>query len=124
MRFMLTILSFAAAVSLPAWVSAQPLTVNPVTATTFEVIEQHGAGPEEMWCAAALYAEGQLGENRGRLYLAGPYGPAKTAPGEKGAIFSIEPIAGGSSGGSVSVSEVGYNLLVNGAIEFCEDGNR
>lgn len=100
---------------------ATKLTVNPVTAKTFEVIEAYGAGASQMWCAAARYAQERLGKDRGRIYLAEALGPAKTAPGKKGAVFSIDPVPGGRSGGSVSVSEPGYNLLVNHAIQFCRD---
>lgn len=114
--------------TLPAITSANPyfrfrplLDVNPVSATTFEVIRGRGQGARGIWCAAAYYAQFTLGVDRGRIYLAEGSGPARTVPGRKGVLFSSRPIEGAFTSSSVTVDQPGASLLVNHAIQFCRD---
>ncbi|THH35686.1 hypothetical protein E4Z66_11385 [Aliishimia ponticola] len=95
------------------------LPVNRVTATTFEVIEKRGAGAQDIWCAAARFAEDVLGKQRGRLYVAKARGPAQTAPGAKGVLFTIDTPANASKSYSVSVNVEGQGLLLAHARQFC-----
>ena len=55
------------------------LDVFPTSQTTFEVIEANGAGPNQIWCAAASYSSRTLRKNSGRLYISMPRG-ASVAP--------------------------------------------
>lgn len=100
---------------------APRLQVNPISATQFEVIESGGAGAQDIWCAAASYAEGALGRTRGRLYIARARGPAETVPGRKGVVFSVEPTPGAFTSVSVSVRQAGMNLPIFHALQFCRN---
>ncbi len=97
------------------------LPVNRVSNTQFEVIEARGEGPNGIWCAAADYAARQLGKTSGRLYIAVPRGPSVTMPGRTGIIFSTQPIADVPGRATNSIREVGANLRVAHALQFCRD---
>ena len=97
------------------------LDVNAISGTQFEVIEARGEGARGMWCAAAQYAINQLGVERGRIYVARVRGPAQTVPGRKGVVFSTKPIGNVGPSPSVSVGQVGENLPVQHALQFCRD---
>jgi hypothetical protein len=97
------------------------LTVNPISATEFEVIEARGAGAQDIWCAAAYYAEYTLGRDRGRLYVSVPRGPAQTAPGRTGVTFTLREIAEPRTGVSVTVRREGENLPIFHALQFCRN---
>ncbi len=98
------------------------LEVNPLSNTTFEVIEKGGAGPREIWCAAADYAIRNLGKQRGRIYVVTPRGPAQTRAGAKGVAFStLDPGIVARTGYSVTTDIAGANLLVFHAEQFCSD---
>tara|TARA_R110000751_G_scaffold6880_4_gene29013 strand:- start:485 stop:904 length:420 start_codon:yes stop_codon:yes gene_type:complete len=98
------------------------LDVNPLSATTFEVIEKDGVGPRGIWCAAASYAINDLGKQRGRIYIVTPRGPAKTEAGAKGVTFSTQdPGIAANTGYSVTTDVAGANLLVIHAEQFCND---
>jgi hypothetical protein len=100
---------------------APRLQVNPISATRFEVIESHGAGAQDIWCAAARYTEDALGKTRGRLYVARARGPAQTAPGQTGVVFSTEPVPDAFTSVSVSVRAEGMNLPIFHARQFCRN---
>lgn len=100
---------------------APRLEVNPVSATQFEVIESDSAGAQDIWCAAARYAEETLGISRGRLYVARARGPAETVPGRKGVIFTTQPTEDAFTSVSVSVREPGMNLPIFHALQFCRN---
>lgn len=97
------------------------LQVNPISPTRFEVIESGGAGAQDIWCAAAHYAENVLGRSRGRLYVAEARGPARTVPGRKGVVFSTEPTPDAFTSVSVSVRQTGMNLPIFHALQFCRN---
>ena len=97
------------------------LQVNPISATQFEVIEARGAGAQDIWCAAARYTELQLGITRGRLYVEVPRGPARTAPGRKGVVFTTREVPGARTSTSVSVRQAGLNLPIFHALQFCRN---
>ncbi len=100
---------------------APRLDVNPLSATEFEVIESDSAGAQDIWCAAARHTEMVLGKRRGRLYVARARGPAQTVSGRAGVVFSTEPVPGAFTSVSVSVREVGMNLPIFHALQFCRN---
>ena len=93
------ILSLAVAALLPGGLSAATvgeelsrLTINPLSATDFEVIETMTMGAAEFWCAAASFNELRRGgSDRIDLYVKTPRGPAVTQPGRKGVVFTTDP---------------------------------
>lgn len=97
------------------------LDVNPLPGGQFEVIEARGAGAQDIWCAAAIYAEDTLGVERGRLYVAVPRGPAQTAPGRKGVVFTTQEPDNASQAYSVSVNIAGQSLPIFHARQFCRN---
>lgn len=97
------------------------LDVNPLPAGQFEVIEARGAGAQDIWCAAALYAEDTLGQQRGRLYVITPRGPAQTVPGRTGVAFSTQAPEATSQAYSVSVDIAGQSLPIFHARQFCRN---
>lgn len=97
------------------------LDVNPLPGNRFEVIEARGAGAQDIWCAAALYAEETLGQGKGRLYVAVPRGPAQTVPGRKGVAFTLTAPAETSRAYSVSVNVAGQSLPIFHARQFCRN---
>ncbi|MDF3413150.1 hypothetical protein HKX54_01670 [Sulfitobacter sp. M57] len=118
-----------AALPLPAlaqsYLAVNRLTVVPVSATAFEVIEGRGEGARGMWCAAADYVlNGQRQASNQRLYVQTPRGPSVTVAGRKGAVFTLD--AGSLPDGpkrsfSVTVSTAGVGLPLAHAIQFCKD---
>jgi hypothetical protein len=122
-------LAVIAASLLPAMASAQnfrainDLTVVPLTATSFEVIEGRGEGPRGIWCAAAEFAERRLGV-AGRIYVLEGRGPSQVASGRTGIVFTADvnalPVQPSQSV-VVRKSQVGAGLPINHAIQFCRD---
>ena len=95
----------------------------------FEVVARDGAGPRQIWCAAAQYTRVvQRDGPTTRIYIAEGYGPSVTDPGRKGVRFttraanvasSVRPGEGGNY--SVSLRKTGFNLTVSHAESFCVD---
>jgi len=100
---------------------APRLEVNPVSANRFEVIESDSAGPQDIWCAAARFADETLGISRGRLYIARARGPAETVRGGTGVIFTTQATEDAFTSVSVSVREPGMNLPIFHALQFCRN---
>ncbi|UOA28199.1 hypothetical protein [Pseudosulfitobacter sp. DSM 107133] len=118
----LALTAFPAAAQFTDALFEPKLPVNPLSASTFEVIEKNGAGPRDIWCAAATYAIDQLGDQRGRLYIVTPRGPAQSVAGAKGVAFSTrDPGNAPAPGHSVTTSVPGANLLLFHAVQFCKD---
>ncbi|MBW4707756.1 hypothetical protein KX928_08145 [Roseobacter sp. YSTF-M11] len=116
-------------VALPT-LAAQPfravnrLYVYPLTADTFEVIEDRGAGARGIWCAASDYTKsaGRDGPRK-RMYILEPRRPSKTVPGRNGVVFTLNPderLRNTPSSYSVSVNRKGENLPVGHAYLFCD----
>ncbi len=68
-----------------------PLEVRPAQSpASFEVIEAHGAGPSEIWCAAADHARRNLGASAPqRIYVAEPLGQSQTQTGHQKAQRAV-----------------------------------
>ncbi|WP_390912791.1 hypothetical protein [Pseudosulfitobacter sp. SM2401] len=116
-----TCAAFGTAASANGFYLDPRLDVNPVSATQFEVIEGRGEGARGMWCAAALHSVNQLGVQRGRIYVAQARGLAVTAQGRKGVVFSTQAVGDAGPSPSVTVRQVGANLPVQHALQFCRD---
>lgn len=121
------IIATVIAAVLPVMVSAQSyravnhLDVVPLSRTTFEVIEARGEGPRGIWCAAADYAERRLGA-RGRIYISGARGPARSVAGRKSVVFTTDVSSlsqGPFQSTTLSLGQVGVGLPIAHAIQFC-----
>jgi hypothetical protein len=93
---------------------------------SFEVVQQHAAGPRQVWCAAAEHARDVLRvPTATRLYIARGRAPSDLAPGRITIRFSPEPVAatGPAQTGrySISLSDVGFSLSVGHALSYCDD---
>ena len=92
----------------------------------FEVIEEHAAGPRQIWCAAAEHGRDVLRlATATRLYIARGRGPSPLAPGRISVRFSpdkIEPVAPKQDGTyAVSLRDVGFSLSIGHALSYCND---
>ena len=66
------------------------LTVNPITATEFEVVKKASSSPRAMWCAASDFSGRGLGRyKKTDLIIKTPIGPSVTQPGRIGTFFFI-----------------------------------
>ena len=104
-----------------------PLTVIQVPdSRTFEVIEEHGAGPRQIWCAAAEHGRDVLRlPTATRLYIARGRGPSELAPGRMSVRFSPDPVqpVGPRQDGpyTVSLRDAGFSLSIGHAQSYCLD---
>ncbi|UYV38651.1 hypothetical protein N4R57_06275 [Rhodobacteraceae bacterium D3-12] len=122
---------FAATLAAPAsaYTASNGLTVVPAPGG-FEVVSGVGSGPRQFWCAAGDYARRveRSGTNR-RIFIAGPLGPSKTAPGRTSVIFTTAPSAalangprlGDNGNYSVLLKAAGFSLTTGHAEGFCAD---
>lgn len=119
------ILCFATAVyAQQAYRAINWLYVVPMTDDTFEVIEDRGVGARDMWCAAADYVR-IIGRDRARLrlYVQEVRGPSRTIPDRIGVVYTLKPddmLKNTPSSYSVTVTNVGENLDVGHARNFCD----
>ena len=100
------------------------LYVVPLSADTFEVIEDRGVGGRGLWCAASDYVRA-IGRDssRKRMYILEPRGDAKTVPNRKSVVFTLAPddkLRNTPPSYSVSVTRAGENLEVGHAYTFCQ----
>ena len=129
MRLIATLTCLALLGALPAqansFTAVNRLTVNPVSASEFEVIESNGAGARQIWCAAAEYNERVLGNQREtELIVKTKRGPSITQPGRKGVVFTNNPAnvsATITKSVSVSLNTPGMSLPSHHARTFCRD---
>lgn len=101
------------------------LTVNPITATEFEVIKKASTSPRAMWCAASDYSGRGLGRyNKTDLIIKTPIGPSATQPGRNGVVFTIDPNQSDvapTKSQSVTIKTAGASMSVGHAQMFCGD---
>jgi hypothetical protein len=104
-----------------------PLTVIQVPdSRQFDVLEEHAAGPRQIWCAAAEHGRDVLRlPTATRLYIARGRGPTELAPGRTAVRFSPDKVAPvgpkQDSRYTVSLRDVGYSLSIGHALSFCDD---
>ena len=128
MRNFLSLLAcavFPVAAAAQSFEAVNHLKVVPISATDFEVIEDLGAGPRGIWCAAADYAVHRFGgTGTSRIYVKSPRGRSVTVSGRKGVIFTNSEASLGTAPArsySVTTDLPGVGLTVNHAIQFCRD---
>lgn len=125
-RPLLTLLAFAVATPVLAqnFTAENRLTVAPLSDDAFEVIEAHGAGARELWCAAGDYARDNLNAaNTARLYVVAPRGDSRTAAGRKAVAFALTPQGATPRPAvilGVSTYNAGSNLSVAHATTLCQ----
>ena len=92
----------------------------------FEVVQEHAAGPRQVWCAAAEHARDVLRlPTASRLYIARGRAPSDLAGGRITIRFS--PAAVEATGPrqdspySVSLRDVGFSLSIGHAQSYCDD---
>jgi hypothetical protein len=104
-----------------------PLTViQAPDSREFEVIEEHAAGPRQIWCAAAEHGRDVLRlPTATRLYIARGRGPSQLAPGRISVRFCPVPVAAGGPKQdgpyTVSLRDVGSSLSIGHAQSYCYD---
>jgi hypothetical protein len=124
----------AAALAVPAlaaegrFTASNLLRVYPLPrAGNFEVISSRGAGPGQIWCAAAEYAQARTRPDFSRrMYISRPLSVSANEPPRKGVAFTLAPDADlldgptpNNSGLTLSVKQRGFNLTVNHANAMC-----
>ena len=109
-------LALLLAVPVPA-VAANRLPVEPVNATTFEVLPRGETYEQDFWCAAADYAARKLGARSAtRIYRISE--PPRRAG--QGIRFSLEPTGKASRTGLNSIGNDDASLSVGSAQNQCE----
>lgn len=92
----------------------------------FEVVEEYGAGPRQIWCAAAEHARDVARlPTAQRLYIARGLGVSDMAGGRKTVRFSPDPVAaeGPRQDGpyTITLRDVGASLSIGHALSYCDD---
>lgn len=99
--------------------------INAVNANDFEVVRQQHMGASELWCAAASYVETRRGLSETTpIYLRRPLGPARTAQGQRGVVFSLSDAglpADDPNRVTIDVDTPGMMLKSAQARRFCRD---
>jgi hypothetical protein len=98
--------------------------INPLGGTDFEVIRLRHMGAAELWCAAASYVEVRRGLSETTpIYVRSPLGPARTAQGRDGVVFSLSKagLPKVARGNTLTVEESGAMVKSVTARRFCRD---
>jgi hypothetical protein len=104
------------AVPIPAF-AARTLPVQPVNATTFEVLPRGDAFEQDFWCAAGDYAARKLGA-RSTVKIYRISEPPRRAG--QGVRFSLDPTGKASRTGLNIVGNDDASLSVGSAMNQCE----
>ena len=98
--------------------------INPLGGSDFEVIRLQQMGASELWCAAASYVEVRrvLSETT-PIYLRSPLGPAGTAKGKRGVVFSLNKagLPAAQKRNTLTVKVPGVMVKSAVARRFCRD---
>ncbi|MDU9003504.1 hypothetical protein [Sedimentitalea todarodis] len=113
-----------AAIAAPsmAWRATNNHTVNPLSATSFEVIGRGGISSIDYWCAAGDYARRALGAPLDqRIYISRARGEAETENAKSAVQFSLEPPVGSDLRPAflLTVTRIGDNLSAWAAWNYC-----
>jgi hypothetical protein len=92
----------------------------------FEVVQEHAAGPRQVWCAAAEHGRDVLRlPTATRLYIARGRAPSELAGGRITVRFSPIPVAPVAppqdSAYTISLRDVGFSLSIGHARSYCDD---
>ena len=93
---------------------------------TFEVVEEYGAGPRQIWCAAAEHARDVARlPTAQRLYIARGLGASDLAGGRKTVRFSPSPVAAEGprqdTPYTITLRDIGASLSIGHALSYCDD---
>jgi hypothetical protein len=115
--------TMAAPASADVYRASNWLYVIPLSADSFEVIEETRTSPSDMYCAAADYTR-RIGRDvpRQRLYVLEARGPSKTQAGRKSVVFTLAPteeMKDTANSFSVTVKQVGASISVGQSLSFC-----
>ncbi|WP_299281101.1 hypothetical protein [uncultured Tateyamaria sp.] len=124
----LCLVALGLVVMTPNWVGANGLflkeiiviPVRPIDATTFEVIENDGAGGTQMWCAAGKFTRGYLRQRGGDLTVLQPRAASPVYSGRKSVIFTTRAVAGAVSSASQGVRTAGQRFSMAHAYALCK----
>ncbi len=98
--------------------------INPLGGSDFEVIRLQQMGAAELWCAAASYVEVRRGLSETTpIYLRSPLGPARTAQGRRGVVFSLSKsgLPAAQKRNTLTVDVAGVMVKSAVARRFCRD---
>jgi len=117
----------ALALAWPAFATAQSIflreriviPVCAIDATSFEVIENQGAGGTSMWCAASIFARDYLNARGGNLTILKARGDSEAFPGRKSVIFTTAPVANSVKSTSQGVRTQGQMFSMGHANALC-----
>lgn len=93
--------------------------VRPIDGQTFEVYENNGAGPTQMWCAAGKFTKYYLDERGGDLAVLQARGPSASVPGRKSVIFTTRPQGETFGSYSPSIRRAGLTYSMTHANALC-----
>ncbi|MEL6563576.1 MAG: hypothetical protein AAFQ59_03955 [Pseudomonadota bacterium] len=93
--------------------------VYPLSATSFEVVRDDRASPAAMWCAASKYVDRYVPGDVRDLFVAQALSQSANAPGKKGMVFTIAPIANASSSVTFGVNTPGLRKSMAAANSVC-----
>jgi hypothetical protein len=103
---------------------SQLLQVNPVSDTTFEVIEDSRSSKQAYWCTAGRHVTDVLRRHQSRIYIARGRGPSETVPGRKAVLFSIVPVGDEPKTPFLTTKTFGAHEGSGYAVRLCEDLSR
>ncbi|MEM6372746.1 MAG: hypothetical protein AAF727_08215 [Pseudomonadota bacterium] len=114
-------------VALPGLVQAQSIffkervliPVRPIDATTFEVVENDGAGGTTLWCAAGIFTKEYLNQRGGEIGVLQARGDSATYPGRKSVIFTTGPVPNPVKSTSQGVRTEGQTFSMGHANALC-----
>ena len=125
MRLVLAVLCLSlAAVSAHAFQFGREtvrVSVLPISATEFEVLESVNVGGPQMWCAAGLYARQAYGRGVKQLYVARGRAESTRLAGRKSVVFSTKPVPSAFTDLSLGVRRTGKTLTALHARSACDD---
>ncbi|MEP3917262.1 hypothetical protein [Ascidiaceihabitans sp.] len=125
MRHILLVLALSPAMGLAATVGEEKrFQINALNASDFEVIQGQNMAAAEFWCAAASYIENRQGlSETTRIYVRSPRGPARTASGRKGVVFTTNgtSVPKVENGLTLKVDAVGLSRTSAVARRYCRD---
>ena len=93
--------------------------VRVIDESTFEAIENDGAGGSQMWCAAGKFTRDYLKQRGGDIAVLQPRGPSAAFPGRKSVIFTTVPVENAVSSTSQGVRTAGQTFSMTHAYALC-----
>ncbi len=102
--------------------SSIDLTVRPTGKVSFEVFGTQSSQDKSYWCAASEYVKKRLGNPaRTRITVVAAKGSLPSGKRNVGFTIAADAAKGQASSTSISVRNVGTNISLGLAEQFCED---